>query len=204
MVNLFRIWICAGDAAAPQRTRCLTSSARALSEFCHFGAILSLLLLRWSRFSSMRMLSDFAFLLLLLTRAAPGISASPSEENMRYFNVMILGPAQSPYEGVPLIYGWLYLAYFCTDSLWASNAVMFTLLHAHSILWAPFVVLMCFVDNHHCCYLLVCSLILMQPYASLFHGEFMNEQWISIDGLPTWSSSRVQVVHRVIGMDIRH
>lgn len=31
--------------------------------------------------------------------AAPGISASPSEENMRYFNVMILGPSQSPYEG---------------------------------------------------------------------------------------------------------
>lgn len=30
---------------------------------------------------------------------APGISASPSEDNMRYFNVMILGPAQSPYEG---------------------------------------------------------------------------------------------------------
>lgn len=31
--------------------------------------------------------------------AAPGISASPSEENMRYFNVIILGPEQSPYEG---------------------------------------------------------------------------------------------------------
>lgn len=31
---------------------------------------------------------------------APGISASPSEDNMRYFNVMILGPTQSPYEGV--------------------------------------------------------------------------------------------------------
>ncbi|RRT65845.1 hypothetical protein B296_00028225, partial [Ensete ventricosum] len=31
--------------------------------------------------------------------AAPGISASPSEDNMRYFNVMILGPTQSPYEG---------------------------------------------------------------------------------------------------------
>jgi hypothetical protein len=31
--------------------------------------------------------------------AAPGISASPSEENMRYFNVMILGPSQWPYEG---------------------------------------------------------------------------------------------------------
>ena len=34
---------------------------------------------------------------------APGISASPSEENMRYFNVMILGPTQSPYEGKQLV-----------------------------------------------------------------------------------------------------
>ncbi|KAM7503937.1 hypothetical protein LguiB_002841 [Lonicera macranthoides] len=34
----------------------------------------------------------------LLSEPAPGISASPSEENMRYFNVMILGPSQSPYE----------------------------------------------------------------------------------------------------------
>lgn len=33
------------------------------------------------------------------TCAAPGISASPSEDNLRYFNVMILGPQQSPYEG---------------------------------------------------------------------------------------------------------
>ncbi|KAK9285034.1 hypothetical protein L1049_024218 [Liquidambar formosana] len=31
--------------------------------------------------------------------SSPGISASPSEDNMRYFNVMILGPTQSPYEG---------------------------------------------------------------------------------------------------------
>lgn len=30
--------------------------------------------------------------------AAPGISASPSEDNLRYFNVMILGPTSSPYE----------------------------------------------------------------------------------------------------------
>lgn len=36
---------------------------------------------------------------MILLSAAPGISASPSEENMRYFNVMILGPSQSPYEG---------------------------------------------------------------------------------------------------------
>jgi len=35
----------------------------------------------------------------LLTEPAPGISASPSEDNLRYFNVMILGPSQSPYEG---------------------------------------------------------------------------------------------------------
>ncbi|URD72851.1 Ubiquitin-conjugating enzyme [Musa troglodytarum] len=35
----------------------------------------------------------------LLSEPAPGISASPSEDNMRYFNVMILGPSQSPYEG---------------------------------------------------------------------------------------------------------
>ncbi|PNH10471.1 Ubiquitin-conjugating enzyme E2 36 [Tetrabaena socialis] len=35
----------------------------------------------------------------LLSEPAPGISASPSEENLRYFNVMILGPQQSPYEG---------------------------------------------------------------------------------------------------------
>ncbi|CAN6879352.1 unnamed protein product [Brassica oleracea] len=39
------------------------------------------------------------FLVKWLCVAAPGISASPSEENMRYFNVMILGPTQSPYEG---------------------------------------------------------------------------------------------------------
>ncbi|XLU77305.1 hypothetical protein S245_000726, partial [Arachis hypogaea] len=34
----------------------------------------------------------------LLNEPAPGISASPSEDNMRYSNVMILGPTQSPYE----------------------------------------------------------------------------------------------------------
>jgi ubiquitin-conjugating enzyme E2 N len=30
---------------------------------------------------------------------APGISASPSDDNVRYFNVIILGPSQSPYDG---------------------------------------------------------------------------------------------------------
>jgi hypothetical protein len=36
---------------------------------------------------------------LSLCLAAPGISAAPSEENLRYYNVMILGPQASPYEG---------------------------------------------------------------------------------------------------------
>lgn len=35
----------------------------------------------------------------LLAEPAPGISASPSDENARYFNVMIIGPTTSPYEG---------------------------------------------------------------------------------------------------------
>jgi ubiquitin-protein ligase len=34
--------------------------------------------------------------------ATPGINASPSEDNLRYFNVMIVGPSQSPYEGSEL------------------------------------------------------------------------------------------------------
>ena len=32
-------------------------------------------------------------------RAAPGISATPYKDNLRYFNVIIQGPATSPYEG---------------------------------------------------------------------------------------------------------
>jgi len=35
----------------------------------------------------------------LLSEPAPGISATPYEDNLRYFNVIIAGPAQSPYEG---------------------------------------------------------------------------------------------------------
>ncbi|GMH33241.1 hypothetical protein BSKO_01075 [Bryopsis sp. KO-2023] len=35
----------------------------------------------------------------LMQEPAPGISASPSEDNLRYFSVMILGPQSSPYEG---------------------------------------------------------------------------------------------------------
>lgn len=44
--------------------------------------------------------------LLCCDVAAPGISASPSEDNLRYFNVMILGPQSSPYEGVLCVWFW--------------------------------------------------------------------------------------------------
>jgi len=55
-----------------------------------FYAFVFILLITWF----------YQFLILLWSAdAAPGISASPSEDNMRYFNVMILGPTQSPYEG---------------------------------------------------------------------------------------------------------
>ncbi|CAL9087553.1 unnamed protein product [Musa textilis] len=77
-----------------------------------FRSVISRLPLQTSRregmFLGFRVLfSDLGFLILsyeqetqrLLSEPAPGISASPSEDNMRYFNVMILGPSQSPYEG---------------------------------------------------------------------------------------------------------
>jgi ubiquitin-conjugating enzyme E2 N len=35
----------------------------------------------------------------ILCRSVPGISAVPHEDNLRYFDVMIHGPTQSPYEG---------------------------------------------------------------------------------------------------------
>lgn len=35
----------------------------------------------------------------LLAEPAPGISATPHEDNLRYFDVVIAGPTQSPFEG---------------------------------------------------------------------------------------------------------
>ncbi|CDU25213.1 probable ubiquitin-conjugating enzyme E2 [Sporisorium scitamineum] len=35
----------------------------------------------------------------LIADPAPGISATPHEDNLRYFDVVISGPAQSPFEG---------------------------------------------------------------------------------------------------------
>ncbi|KAK9687894.1 ubiquitin-conjugating enzyme E2 N [Basidiobolus ranarum] len=35
----------------------------------------------------------------LLADPAPGISATPHEDNLRYFDVIVAGPSQSPFEG---------------------------------------------------------------------------------------------------------
>eukprot|EP01117_Protostelium_nocturnum_P008395 TRINITY_DN299_c0_g1_i1.p1 TRINITY_DN299_c0_g1~~TRINITY_DN299_c0_g1_i1.p1 ORF type:complete len:152 (-),score=35.20 TRINITY_DN299_c0_g1_i1:118-573(-) len=35
----------------------------------------------------------------LISEPDPGISATPAEDNLRYFNVMIAGPTGSPFEG---------------------------------------------------------------------------------------------------------
>ncbi|KAJ3063602.1 Ubiquitin-conjugating enzyme 13, partial [Rhizoclosmatium hyalinum] len=35
----------------------------------------------------------------LLAEPAPGISATPHEDNLRYFDVVISGPSSSPFEG---------------------------------------------------------------------------------------------------------
>ncbi|KAG5462582.1 MAG: putative ubiquitin-conjugating enzyme E2, partial [Olpidium bornovanus] len=36
----------------------------------------------------------------LIADPAPGISATPHEDNLRYFDVVIAGPTQSPFEGL--------------------------------------------------------------------------------------------------------
>jgi ubiquitin-conjugating enzyme E2 N len=36
----------------------------------------------------------------LMAEPVPGINAVPHEENLRYFDVTIHGPTQSPYEGI--------------------------------------------------------------------------------------------------------
>ena len=45
-----------------------------------------------------KQLEDMARL-ILVNSSVPGISAVPHEDNLRYFDVKIHGPSQSPYEG---------------------------------------------------------------------------------------------------------
>ena len=43
-------------------------------------------------------------LTVAVCNAVPGISATPTETNLRYFQVIIIGPMQSPFEGAPLVW----------------------------------------------------------------------------------------------------
>ena len=45
------------------------------------------------------MLARFSSLKIAIV---PGVSATPYEDNLRYFNVVIAGPSDSPYEGTLL------------------------------------------------------------------------------------------------------
>jgi ubiquitin-conjugating enzyme E2 N len=38
-----------------------------------------------------------------MAEPAPGISATPHDDNLRYFDVIIAGPGQSPFEGKSLV-----------------------------------------------------------------------------------------------------
>lgn len=44
--------------------------------------------------------SNVCALLTYRMRRVPGISAVPHEDNLRYFDVTVHGPSQSPYEGM--------------------------------------------------------------------------------------------------------
>lgn len=72
-------------------------------KLCIGSAILLISLMRYLnnylKSCSDEQLFDNSLCFVISVNTAPGISASPAEDNMRYFNVMILGPSQSPYEG---------------------------------------------------------------------------------------------------------
>ncbi len=68
----------------------------------HFSAFFSFASLVWRvRVTCWRQISNttVVFVRTGLCSAAPGISATPHEDNLRYFDVIIAGPASSPYEG---------------------------------------------------------------------------------------------------------
>lgn len=68
--------------------------------FCYIVISLTRYLNGYLKSCSDEQLFDTSLCFVMISvNTAPGISASPAEDNMRYFNVMILGPSQSPYEG---------------------------------------------------------------------------------------------------------
>lgn len=66
-------------------------------------------------------ISDVMLCLAHVLRAAPGISATPYEDNLRYFNVIIAGPSGSPYEGASSFY------LFCETAVSPSEGGIFKL-----------------------------------------------------------------------------
>ena len=45
---------------------------------------------------------------------APGVSAQPAQDNMRYFHAIIAGPVKSPYEGnIKLLTAAAFRSFFC-------------------------------------------------------------------------------------------
>lgn len=53
----------------------------------------------------------------LLTEPAPGIVATPYKDNLRYFNVVMQGPSESPYTGVCDHLQWLSAAPTLTNAI---------------------------------------------------------------------------------------
>jgi len=113
-----------GDAAAPDRTRCVVAACtvglagqadavargQALCNKCSWHSLPECLraagciVRRFSILCPRRAHPCSSAPLPLV--AAPGISATPYADNLRYFNVLIEGPNSSPYEGAPLPRPW--------------------------------------------------------------------------------------------------
>lgn len=119
---------------------------------------------------SHRLVQKSDFLICFYT--APGISASPSEDNARYFDVMILGPDQSPYEGTisveilplgPIFinYGWseflfnrhhlVWFLFFFALYTWKTSKIRSGIMHNFILLYVfSFDSLFAFLSCHTC------------------------------------------------------
>lgn len=59
---------------------------------------------------------------------APGITATPHEDNLRYFDVVISGPSQSPFEGK-----YLFLTYTLIELSFDRHVVRRRLVQARAL-----------------------------------------------------------------------
>lgn len=125
--------------------------------------------------------------------AAPGISASPSEENMRYFNVMILGPTQSPYEGN---FSWhclflvriIFLCLCCSMSVPGDVCVLiFSYLFINCYVGLNFLKYLSFLDKHmDSCFL---------PDTDLYILKYLSFLTTFAEIFPLFYSSRLAFYH---------